>query len=69
MFPLLLLTTPLLPIIQGVSCLSRQDVLDIVKNMETKMDDETDMMRAEIDKLKTEMENKAESDNIPGAVA
>ena len=65
MLPLLILTTLLLPLTQGETCLSRQDVLDIVKELETKLDKkdaEMEMMRAEmvtnLDKKVAEVEAK-----------
>ena len=66
MLPLLLLTTLLLPITQGETCLSRQDILNIVKEMETKIDAETDMMKCEMEtKMKAEMETmKAEMETM-----
>jgi len=63
MLPLLLLTTLLLPLTQGETCLSRQDVFDIVKKMETKMEAELDAkMEAKIETMKTEMETKMEAE-------
>ena len=82
MLPLLLLTTLLLPLIQGKTCLSRQDVLHIVKEMETKIEEvetkldkkdaEMKVMKAEMEMMKEEtekMERKVESAALPGAVA
>ena len=68
---LLLLTTLLLPLTQGETCLSRQDVLDIVKEMETKMAEmETKLSKkdAEIEDLKAKMEGKVDIAALPGAV-
>ena len=56
MLPLLLLTTLLPPLTQGETCISRQDVLDIVKDMETKMAAEMETIKAEMESLKAELE-------------
>ena len=72
MLPLLLLTTLLLPLTQGETCLSRQDLLDIVKEMETKMAEmETKLSKkdAEIEDLKAKMDEKVDVGDLPGAVA
>ena len=79
MFPLLLLTTLLLPLTQGEPCLSRQDVLDIVKELEFKLDKKDaemalmetrlDKKDAEMEAMKAKLEKKVESVDLSVAVA